>query len=90
VLFLSKPGRRKEHSMLDELLEVFDRDRKTNPNAPKQKGIRGLLSRLRDNDGDRRYASPDRREYRDNDDDRDYDARRGRRREREGLDFFDD
>lgn len=111
--------------MLDELLEVFERDRKKNPNAPKQKGIRGFLSRLRDDDhderrsaspdrrayrddDDRRYAASDRREYRDDDDrryrddeerrryrdddddDRHYDSRRGRRREREGFDFFDD
>jgi hypothetical protein len=110
VLFLSKPSRWKEHSMLDELLEVFERDRKKHPHAPKQKGIRGLLGRLRDtDDDDRRYASSDRREYRDDDDrryrdsddrrryrddddddDRYYDSRRGRRREREGFDFFDD
>lgn len=56
--------------MLDELLEVFERDRKKNSNAPKQKGIRGFLNRLRDDDhDDRRYtATTDQRPYRDDDD----------------------
>jgi hypothetical protein len=60
--------------MLDELLEVFERDRKKNPNAPKQKGIRGFLNRLRDDDhDDRRYTSTTgQRPYRDDDDDRRY------------------
>lgn len=60
--------------MLDELLEVFDHDRKRDPNAPKQKGIRGFLNRLREtDDDDRRYtATSDQRPYRDDDGGRRY------------------
>jgi hypothetical protein len=85
LCFSSEPSRYKEHSMLDELLEVFERDRKKRPHGPKQTGIRGLLNRLRDDDhDDRRYASSDRRDYREyrDDDDRRYRGDEDRRRYR--------
>jgi hypothetical protein len=64
-----------EKSMLDELFEVFERDRKKQPGA-KPKGLRGLLSRL-GGDDDRRYEE---RRYRD--DDRRYESRDSRDGER--------
>ena len=79
--------------MLDELLDVFDRDRRSDGRKPR-KGLRGLLSRLTDGDRDgydrdrerRRYDSDDRYD----DDDR-YDRHHDRsdRRERRRYDFDD-
>lgn len=79
--------------MLDDLLDLFDRDRKQQPAGQKRGGIRGMLDRLRDDDDDRRtYNEPQRRRYHDDDDDDDRyeDSRRNRKRERDGFDFFDD
>lgn len=81
--------------MLDDLLEMFERDNKKNPNGQKQGGIRGLMNRLRGEDADERgsYQEPrDRRSDHDDDDDDDRyaDSRGKRKRERDGFDMFDD
>lgn len=72
--------------MLDELLDVFDRDRRSSSERKPRKGFRGLLARFTDGDRDdhdrdrerRRYDDDDRYARSDRDDDR-YD-RRDRRR----------
>jgi hypothetical protein len=73
--------------MLDDLLELFERDKKSG--TPPKSGLRGRLTSLLGNDDRDRHASPDRdrRSYDDRDDDDD-DRRSGRKRSRE-RDFFD-
>ena len=79
--------------MFDELLDLFDRDRKR-PTGERRRGLGGLIDRLsgedRDNvrtdrrrsddhDDDRYDSRPERRRSDDDDDDRDDDRRRRRR-----------
>ena len=73
--------------MLDELLDVFERDRKSHERKPRR-GLRGLISRLVNDDRD--DHDRDRERYRDRDDDR-HDRRDHRydRRERERFDIDD-
>ena len=77
--------------MLDELLDLFDRDeRKRDGDAPKQGGVRGLLNRLggdddhRDYEERKRYSEDDRKRY--SEDERHYEKKKKRRE----FDFFGD
>lgn len=76
--------------MLDELLEIFERDKKSGSQS--KSGLRGRLSSLLGDDDRARQSSSDRdrRSYddRDDDDDDDDDRRSERKRSRE-RDFFD-
>lgn len=78
--------------MLDEILDIFDRDRRTDGRKPR-KGLRGLLARFTDGDRDDHDRDRERRRYDDdryvNKDryDRDYD--RSNRRDRRRYDFDD-
>lgn len=73
--------------MFDELLDVFDRDRRSDGRKPR-KGLRGLLARLTDGDRDDHDRDRDRRRY--DDDDR-YDRHddRSDRRDRRRYDVDD-
>lgn len=73
--------------MLDELLEIFERDKKSGSQS--KSGLRGRLSSLLGDDDRARQSSSDRdrRSYHDRDDDDD-DRRSERKRSRE-RDFFD-
>ncbi len=73
--------------MLDELLEIFERDKKSGSQS--KSGLRGRLSSLLGDDDRARQSSSDRdrRSYDDRDDDDD-DRRSERKRSRE-RDFFD-
>ena len=70
--------------MLDEILDLFDRDKKKD-GAPKQGGVRGLLNRLNGDDDDRR--SYDEQPQRHNDDD---DSRSKPHKKRREFDLFGD
>ena len=74
--------------MFDELLDVFERDRRSNERKPRR-GLRGLISRLVNDDRDDRDR--DRERYRDHDDE--YDRRDHRydddRRKRDRFDVDD-
>jgi hypothetical protein len=71
--------------MLDDLLELFERDRK--PGTQSKSGLRGRLSSLLGDDD--RQASPDRdRRSHDEREDDDDDRRSGRKRSHE-RDFFE-
>jgi hypothetical protein len=69
--------------MLDELLDVFERDRRSHGRKKPRRGLRGLLARFVNDDHDDRDR--ERRRY---DDDR-YDDDRYKRRERRRYDFDD-
>ncbi len=73
--------------MLDELLDVFERDRRPDERKPRR-GLRGLISRLVNDDRD----GHDRDRHRDHDDEG-HDRRDHRydddRRKRERFDFDD-
>ena len=73
--------------MLDELLDVFDRDRRSAERKPRR-GLRGLISRLVNDDRDGHDRDRDRR--RDHDDEG-FDRRDhwDDRRKRERFDFDD-
>jgi hypothetical protein len=58
--------------VLDEILDLFDRDKKKS-GAPKQGGVRGLLTRLNGDDDDHRSYNDQPRRYDDDEDRRNYD-----------------
>ena len=72
--------------MLDEILDLFERDKKKS-GAPKQGGVRGLLNRLNGDDDDRR-SYHDQPQRHDDDDSRD-DRSKPHKKRRE-FDFFGD
>ena len=74
--------------MLDSLLELFERDKKSSGQRPG--GLRGRLASALDGerDDDRRYEDRDRKRDRDDDDRDDDDRSSGRKKKRE-LDFLD-
>ena len=74
--------------MLDEILDLFDRDKKKN-DAPKQGGVRGLLNRFNGDDDDRRSYDEQPRRYDDDDDDH-RDGRSKPHKKRREFDFFGD
>lgn len=70
--------------MLDELMDMFDRDKRHGSGHSSQKrGLRGMLGRLLGDDADER---PDRRHRADDIDHQSGDRRR-HRRERDAFDF---
>lgn len=78
--------------MLDEIFDLFERDkRNTGSDSKNRKGLRGFLSRLAaDDDSDDDYDRKRDRRYRDDDDaydDDDFDHRQGRRRRSDWADL---
>ena len=76
--------------MLDEILDIFDRDRRTDGRKPR-KGLRGLLARFTDGDRDDHDRDRERRRYDDDDryDRHDRHDERSDRRDRRRYDFDD-
>jgi hypothetical protein len=81
--------------MLDELLDIFERDKKKTSGKPAG-GLRGRLSSMLDGDRDddrrsseRRYDDRDRTRDDDDRDDDDRSTKRKKKRELEFLDFGD-
>ncbi len=73
--------------MLDEILDLFDRDKKNN-GAPKQGGVRGMLNRL--NGGNDVRRSPDEQQRRYDDDVDHRDDRSKPPKKRREFDFLGD
>jgi hypothetical protein len=88
--FLHACGREENNTMLDDILDLFKRDRNDQNRQRSSNGVRGLLDRLGDHDDDRSPATSRHRHHDDDWDDEDQPPRRdsGRRR-RESSDWFD-
>ena len=83
--------------MLDELLEIFERDRVKSGTQPQQRGVRGLLGRLLGRGSApgaetpmQQPAAADRYSGNRRDHDAEDDNRDRRRRDRDPFDFGDD
>jgi len=87
LCFPHRPAARRSSYVLDEILDLFDRDKKKN-GAPKQGGVRGLLNRLNGDDDDRRTYDDQQRRFDDDDDHRD-DRSKPHKKRRE-FDFLGD
>ena len=88
--FLCACGRERDAPVLDEIFDLFERDKRNSGSDPKnRKGLRGFLSRLAsDDDSDDGYDRKRERRYRDEDSDYDdEDHRRDRRRRNEWADW---
>jgi hypothetical protein len=85
--FLCARGRERDTPVLDEIFDLFERDkRNSSPESKNHKGLRGFLSRLAsDDDSDDDYDRKRDRRYRDDDayDDDGDEHRHGRRRRSE-------
>jgi len=68
-VFPHRPAARRSSFVLDEILDLFERDKKKN-GIPKQGGVRGLLNRFNGDDDDRRGCSSELRRHVDDDDHR--------------------
>jgi hypothetical protein len=87
LCFPHRPAARRSSFVLDDILDLFERDKKKS-GSPKQGGVRGLLNRL-SGDDDRRGCDEQQRRY-DNDDDDDHDDRPKPHKKRREFDFFGD
>ena len=86
-LFSSDPAEQKESPVIDEMLELFERDKKRGQGHEKQGRFRRLFARLADVEGREEYAkSSGSRRARDHDDD-DEDEKKRQRYDRSWYNF---